>query len=99
MHNGCNALDLAYDHGHCQVVEFLLSKCAKAINCKKVSNALIILAIYLYSYKCVTLFVMKVTIIHVSMSLFKFEDVLFSFWFTYNSETYSKTLHWYNRIM
>ena len=39
MYNdGCNALDLAYDHGHCQVVEFLLSKGAKANNCEKVSN-------------------------------------------------------------
>ena len=38
MHNYCNTLDLAYDHGHCQVVEFLLSKGAKANNCKKVSN-------------------------------------------------------------
>ena len=67
MCNGCNALDLAYDHGHCQVVEFLLSKGAEANNCKKVSNILITLAMYLYSYKCVTVFVMKVTIIHVSM--------------------------------
>ena len=67
MHNYCNALDLAYDYGHSQVAEFLLSKGAKVKNCKKVSNALIILAMYLYSYKCVTVFVMKVTIIHVSM--------------------------------
>ena len=67
MHNYCNALDLAYDHGHCQVVECLLCKGAKAKKCKKVSNTLIILAMYLYSYKCVTVFVMEVTIIHVSM--------------------------------
>ena len=67
MYNGCNALDLAHDHGHSQVAEFLLSKGAKVENCNKVSNALIILAMYLYSYKCVTVFVMKVTIIHVSM--------------------------------
>ena len=67
MRDYCNALDLAYDYGHCQVVEFLLSKGAKANNYKKVSNVLIILAMYLYSYKCVTVFVMKVTIIHVSM--------------------------------
>ena len=67
MHKGCNALDLAHDHGHSQVVEFLLSKGARVNNCKKVSNILIILAMHLYSYKCVTVFVMKVTIIHVSM--------------------------------
>ena len=54
---------------------------------------------FLYSYKCVIVFVMNVTIIHVSMQLFKFEDVLLSFWFTYNSDIYNKTLHWYNRIM
>ena len=67
MHNGCNALDLAHDHGHSQIAKFLLSKGAIVWNCKKVSNTLIILAMYLYSYKCVTVFVMKVTIIHVSM--------------------------------
>ena len=67
MYNACNALDLANDYGHSEVVEFLLSKGAKVRNCNKVSNALIILAMYLYSYKCVTVFVMKVTIIHVSM--------------------------------
>ena len=49
MHNYCNALDLAHDHGHSQVAEFLLSKGAKVRNCDKVSNALIILAMYLYS--------------------------------------------------
>ena len=38
MHNYCNALDLALDYGHSQVAEFLLSKDAKVINCKKVSN-------------------------------------------------------------
>ena len=38
MHNYCNALDLAHDYGHSQVAEFLLSKDAKVINCKKVSN-------------------------------------------------------------
>ena len=67
MHEYCNALDLANDHGHSQIAEFLLSKGVKVHNCKKVSNILIILAMYLYSYKCVTVFVMKVTIIHVSM--------------------------------
>ena len=67
MHKCFNALDLANDHGHSQIAEFLLSKGAKVNNCKKVSNTLIILAMYLYSYKCVTVFVMKVTIIHVSM--------------------------------
>ena len=67
MYDDCNALDLAQDHGHSQIAEFLLSKGAKLINCKKVSNTLIILAMYLYSHKCVTVFVMKVTIIHVSM--------------------------------
>ena len=67
MGNYYNALDLAHDHGHSQIAEILLSKGAKAINCKKVSNASIILAMYLYSYKCVTVFVMKVTIIHVSI--------------------------------
>ena len=67
MHNYCNALDLAHDYGHSQIAEFLLSKGGKVKNCKKVSNTLIILAMYLYSYKCVTVFVMKVTIIHVSM--------------------------------
>ena len=44
MNNYCNALDLAYDLGHCQVVEFLLSKGAKVKNRKKVSNIGIILA-------------------------------------------------------
>ena len=29
MQNGRNALDLAHDHGHSQVAEFLLSKGAK----------------------------------------------------------------------
>ena len=67
MYNFCNALDLAHDHGHSQIAEFLLSKGAKVNNCRKVSNTLIILAMYLYSYKCVTVFVMKVAIIHVSM--------------------------------
>ena len=67
MHNYCNALDLAHDYGHSQIAEFLLCKGAKVENCKKVSDRLIILAMYLYSYKCVTVFVMKVTIIHVSM--------------------------------
>ena len=67
MHDYCNALDLAHDCGHSQVAEFLLCKGAKVWNCNNVSNALIILAMYLYSYKCVTVFVMKVTIIHVSM--------------------------------
>ena len=67
MHKYCNALDLANDHGHSQIAEFLLSKGAKVHDCKKVSNTLIILDMYLYSYKCVTIFVMKVTIIHVSM--------------------------------
>ena len=66
MYNYCNALDLANDHGHSQIAEFLLSKGAKVHNCKKVSNTLIILAMYLYNYKCMTVFVMKVTIIHVS---------------------------------
>ena len=72
MHNGCNALDLANDHGHSQIAEFLLSKGAKLNNCKKVSNALIILAMYLYSYKCVTVFVMKghnYTCIHVTFQI------------------------------
>ena len=54
MYYNCNALDLAHDHGHSQVAEFLLSKGAKVWNCKKVSNTLIILAMCLYSYKCVT---------------------------------------------
>ena len=67
MHDYFNALDLANDHGHSQISEFLLSKGAKVWNCEKVSNTLIILAMYLYSYKCVTVFVMKVTIMHVSM--------------------------------
>ena len=67
MLNDCNALDLANDHGHSQIAEYLLSKGAKVHKCKKVSNALIILAMCLYNYKCVTVFVMKVTIIHVSM--------------------------------
>ena len=44
MHNCCNALDLAHDHGHSQIAEFLVSKGAKVKNCKKVSNTLIILA-------------------------------------------------------
>ena len=48
MLNDCNALDLANDHGHSQIAEFLLSKGAKVHNCKKVSSALIILAMYLY---------------------------------------------------
>ena len=55
MHNNCNALDLAHVYGHSEVAEFLLSKGAKVNNCKKVSNILIILAMYLYSYKCVTI--------------------------------------------
>ena len=67
MGNYCNALDLANDHGHSQIAEFLLSKGAKVWNCKKVSNKVIILDMYLYGYKCVTVFVMKVTIIHVSI--------------------------------
>ena len=67
MHKYFNALDLAHDHGHSQIAEFLLSKGARVHNCKKVSNTLIILAMYLHSYKCVTVFVMKVAIIHVSM--------------------------------
>ena len=40
-------LDLAHDHGHSQIAEFLLSKGSKVMRCKKVSNALIILAMYL----------------------------------------------------
>ena len=38
MLNDCNALDLANDHGHSQIAEFLLSKGAKVKNCTKVSN-------------------------------------------------------------
>ena len=60
-------LDQAHDHGHSQIAEFLLSKGAKVNKCKKVSIILITLAMYLYSYKCVTVFVMKVAIINVSM--------------------------------
>ena len=36
-HGDCTPLDLAHDHNHSQVVEFLLSKGAKVYNCKKVS--------------------------------------------------------------
>ena len=42
MYKYCNALDLANDHGHSQIAEFLLTKGAKVENCNKVSNALII---------------------------------------------------------
>ena len=36
-HIYCTPLDLAHDHDHSQVVEFLLSKGAKVNNCSKVS--------------------------------------------------------------
>ena len=37
LKDGHTPLDLAYNHGHSQVVEFLLSKGAKVKKCKKVS--------------------------------------------------------------